>query len=220
MENELRRWLKVATNSTVFPAARLTQLIQDAHIWATSYYVWDELVRARVTGTKANTNYYDYPEDFRSNTVVKLRIDGLKYDRKNFETFEEFTSDNPTADNVRIFANFGRQYFVFPTPSAVGVRNISVWGAIQADDLGSPVTKTIFSLSNEEGNEAIVKKAYSVAKNDKSFEDKAIAILTTIQDKRADSTQRDQVDRPIFDVPDYFGGGVGTFIPGNTNRNY
>lgn len=218
MEQELRIRLKVATNSTVYPPTRITSLIKDAYMWATGLYIWDELVRARVTATKANTNYYDFPVDFRTNTIIRLTIDEIKYDRKNFETFEEYTSQNPTIDNVHMFANFGRQYFVFPTPLAVGVRNISVWGAIQAPPLGSNITKTIFSLSNEEGNEAVVEKAFAVAKGDKNHEDRATEILTTIQDKRIDSTQRDQVDRPLFDVPDFFGHGIGSFVPGNTNR--
>lgn len=214
MQSELTSRLKVSSNSSLFPPSRIQTLIKDAHMWATSLFIWQELVRAKTTSTIANHEYYDCPVEFRTGTIVMIEIDGKEYDRKNFEDFRDYRRNNPTS-TTRIFANYARQFFISPIPTVTGSGNMDVWGAIQAPQLVLSTDKTIFSGNNDEGNEAIVKKAMAVAKNDASQEKDAIGILSILNQKQQSLLQRDQrIQHPKFIVPDFFPrGGVAT-LPG------
>jgi hypothetical protein len=212
METELLARLQVANNSTMFPSARLTQLIKDAYIWATTKWIWTDLVNGKHTSTVANNEYYDYPEDFRSNTIMRLTVDNVSYDRKNFEDYLAFKERNPS-DQYKMFASYGRYYFIHPTPTANGVNNITVWGALKADSLTNATDITIFTDNKEEGNEALVRKALSVAlvridKNLSTAEETAAnEILQKLNFDELAATQRDQrIQHPKFLVPDFYAG--------------
>jgi hypothetical protein len=219
METELIAQLQVANNSSLFPSTRITTLIQNAHTWATTLFIWLDLVMAKTTNTNASQEYYDYPEEFRSGSIIRLAIDGESYDRKNFEDYLDFKENN-TGSDEKIFANYGRFFFVNPTPASLGSGNMDVWGAVQADELSEGTSETIFTGNKPEGNEAIVLKAFSVAMRriDKTLSDgamsEAILTLSKLHGDEVKATQRDQrKDHPKFDVPDFFGG-ISTPTPG------
>lgn len=213
MQDELTFQLMSATNSTLYTTDRKKTEIKEAYTWAASLFVWNETLKAKVTDSGVSQEYYDYPSEFRTGTVVMLEYNGEEYDRKNWEDYQDYKRNNPNSTK-KIFSNFGRQYFIFPKPSAAVSQGITVWGAIQPTQLSADADKTIFSLSNPEGNGAIVKKALSVlikAKDKaraKDEENEATAILTRLYKLQLDSQQRDQrIEHPKFDVPDYFSQG-------------
>lgn len=213
LEAELISRLQVAANSTLYPAARITSIIKQAYLWATQLVVWHDLVRARCTSSIANNEYYDYPENFRSESIIRLELDGEDYARKNFEDYLEFKKNNPNSTR-KIFASFGRQFFIHPTPSSNGTNNITIWGAIQADALTNGTDVPIFSYNKEEANEAVIKKGLSIAlvRSDgataKTEEADAIAILMKLSMDEQKNTQRNQrISRPMLSVPDFFGSG-------------
>jgi hypothetical protein len=214
MRSELSSRLMVASNSTLFDTTRIAKLITDAHQWATSLFNWPQLEEAEYSDTVANQYYYDYPPDFRTDSISRIYVDSDRYDRKAFEDFLDYKENNPTATDKKIFADYGRQIFIFPTPATSGTANLEVYGTTQAEDEPEEdTTYTIFSVHDDSGNEAIVKKALSVAiaKTDKmrsvAEETEAIAILTRLWSKMAARQQRNQrLDHPMLDVPDYFTG--------------
>lgn len=219
METELLSRLQVAANSTLFPASRLTLLIQNAHIWATQIAYWHDLVRARMTNSFSSYEYYDYPANFRSESIIRLEMDGDEYKRKNWEDYLTFKDNNPSSTK-KMFASFGRQFFIHPTPTTNGTNNITAWGSIQADSLSAASSTTIFSNNKEEGNEAIVRKAFSdamrTAKADlaKSEEQEAITILMKLASDEQNNTKRNQrLQHPMLAVPDYFASGSGGATP-------
>ena len=212
MEAELLARLQVANNSTMFPSARITTLIQNAYIWATTTWVWTDLVNGKYTSTIANSEYYDYPADFRSNTIMRLTVDGVSYDRKAFEDYLAYKERNPS-DKYKMFASYGRYYFIHPTPTANGSNNITVWGALMADGLPNANSTTIFTDNKEEGNEALVRKALSVAltRIDKNLsvaeEQAARDMFAKLYIDELAATQRDQrIQHPKFLVPDFYAG--------------
>lgn len=220
LEAELIARLQVAANSTLYPAARVTKIIQDAYLWATQLVIWHDLVRARATGTVAAQEYYDYPDNFRSESIIRLTIDGEEYRRKNFEDYLTFKKNNPSSTK-KMFSSFGRQFFVHPTPTATGAGNMIAWGAIQADPLSATDTISIFSYNKEEANEAVIKKGLSIAliRSDpnlaKSEETEAISILLKLSTDENKNTQRNQrLQHPMLSVPDYLGGGGSTSYGG------
>lgn len=210
LETELLAELQGASNSTLYPSSRITTLIKDAYIWATQQYIWRDLVRGRITNTVAGEEYYDYPEDFRGDSIFRLVIDGDTYENKNFEDYLDFKTNNPTSTD-KIFASFQRFYFISPTPTSTGSSNLTIWGAIQAEPLDSASTETIFSNNKESGNEAVVRKALSVAVRrsepslSKSEELAAKEILAELNRKEWAATHKSKrLQHPKFSVPDYF----------------
>jgi len=210
METELSAQLQSANNSNMFPSSRITTLIQNAYRWATTLYIWNALVKGKTTSTQANHEYYDYPEELRNDTIMRLTIDGVPYARKNFEDYLQYKYNHPNG-TLKMFANFGRQFFVHPTPTTTGSSNLDVWGAVDADELSSSSSTTIFSTSREDANEAVVRKALSVAikrtdqKLSESEEKAAIAILAKYNLEEQKSRQRDQrIEHPKFNVPNFF----------------
>lgn len=221
METELIARLQVASNSSLFPSSRITTLIQNAYKWATNLFIWPELVRAKCTSTIANAEYYDYPSEFRTGTIIRLEIDGDPYDRKDYEDYMDYKENNPNTTK-KMFANYGRFFFVNPTPSSNGSNNIDVWGAIQADVLDDSTDETIFTNSSPEGNEAVVERGFAIAMKridsavSKSSNDEATIILGKLNMDAWKSTHRDKrLDHPRFNVPNFFGNdrspGVGKF---------
>jgi len=212
MKSELSSRLLVASNSTLFTTTRIADLIDDAYEWAAALYNWPQLEEPEMTDTVATQDYYDYPETFRTDSVSRLYVDDTRYYRKAFEDYLDYKENNPDDVSNPIFADYGRQLFIFPTPTTSGTNNLVVYGCTNAiDEPEEDETFTIFSEHDNSGNEAIVKKALSVAiaKTDKDRsvleEVEAVAILTRIWNKMAARQQRAQrIDHPMLDVPDFF----------------
>lgn len=225
LENELQSQLQIADNSSLFPASRLTKLIQNAYRRATDLYIWLDLVKGKTTHTQAGHEYYDYPQDFRSNTILRMEIDGENYERKNFEDYLAYKNNHPTS-NFKMFANFGRQFFVWPVPTSTGTDNLDVWGAVVSDELANSTDETIFSNNKEDCNFAVVGLAFAVAMKridlslSREEETSALAILAKHNKDEWVHTQRDQrIQHPKFAVPNYFNVSSGYNPVGNFNWN-
>lgn len=219
LENELRSQLEVSSNSTKFPSARITKLIQNAYTWITGAFNWKELATAMTTNTIANHDYYDQPSNCKSGSIFMLEIDGIPYDRKNYEDFIAFRRNNPTSTK-KIFSHYGKQLFVSPTPTSNGSDNMSVWFIQEAAQLDNASDETVFSQHRSELNEAIISKALSVAtkKTDKALStselNSAVATAARINKAEWSEYQRDQrIQHPQFTIPDFFGNYYA--VPGN-----
>jgi len=216
MEAELLAQLQVSTNSSLYPSARLTSLIQNSYKSATSLFKWLALSRAKTTSTSAkavgaDVCYYDYPPEFRTNTIFRVQIDGKEYNRKGFNSFLDYRNRYTTGGNKRIFANYQRYLFVSPDTEE-GTDNMDVWGIIQAPELSAPTSETIFTGNADDCNMAVVGLAFSLAmkKVDPKLADKekaeAIATLIKTNTDEWDEYAKDQqLDTPLFEVPDFFG---------------
>ncbi len=221
---EIIQWvqsqLSVTGTSTQFTLTRIKAEINFAYIWACSKFNWKKLERAKTTSTIAGAFYYDYPPNFRSESIFRLEIDGKPYDKKDYDDFLEYKRNYPTDTSTRIFANHESFVFVFPTPAANGVNNLDMWGYIipnstdaRAKLLVADGDKTIFSDSEPEGNLAIAKQALAVLqakgkdKKTGQIEDaEALGKLASIYNKIVGSRQTEQqLNQPIFDPPDFFG---------------
>ena len=152
---------------------------------------------------------------------MRLEMDGKPYPRKNFEDYLEYKYNNSTSTE-KMFANFARQYFIWPVPTADGTNNITIWGAVQATALTDAISETIFTGNKEDCNLAVVGLAFAMAMKriDKSLaeteEKSAIAVLSRFNSIEQSATQRDQrIEHPKFNVPDYFSGRGGSTPIGN-----
>lgn len=235
IEAETVQRVMAAANSTLFNADRITGVVKDSYLWAGSLFFWPSLQKARVTTALKNTqlltyDYYDYPPDFLTDSISRLYIDGKKYEHKAYQDFLDYVdSSNNTLvapnPNNHFFANFGRQYFVYPSYTGVApANNLLIWGNIQPPALVNPSDTTIFSQWDDAGNEAVVKKSFAtlMVRIEPSLsgaaEKDAIGLLQVMWKKIADQNQRAQrLNHPFFNVPDFFGSGSGQSTQGNFN---
>src|SRR5574340_165187 len=192
---ELLSRLQVADNSTLYTSQRCKDLIQQANQWATSQYLFPALERAKTTHTEAGQYYYDYPDEFRTDAITRVYVDGKFYDSIAFDDF--LTKREEVGYTDKVFADYGRQWFIHPIPTVTGTNNVDIWGCINAPALITS-GKTIFSDSDATGNEAIVKKGLSVAvaKKNKNLavqeENEARSMLGTIYSKILTRSQKDK----------------------------
>lgn len=213
MRTKLQRDIMASTASTAFSPTVLDSELDDAYSWARGLYYWEDLSDAKKTSTKANADYYNYPGSWKLGSITSLFVDGLEYDRRNWEDFYKYRLLHPTNDEVvRYFANHNRWFFIFPTPTELGVNNIVVIGNKQGDDMDAgDGAQTIFSQKYEEANEGIVRKAFSscIKRADqalsKSEEVAALAILTTVRKKELDGKIKDTpLDKPMIEYTQFF----------------
>lgn len=234
IETELQARLMIANNSTQFSSARITKIVQDAYLWAGTVFFWPPLYRARTFSSKPNTqslayDYYDYPVDFLTNSVSRLYIGGKKYQKKAFQDFLDYVDETnegstPPDNTKRFFAEFSRQFFVYPTVESAGSSDGIVWGNIQPLQLSTATSQTIFSLWDDAGNEAICKKALSVATEriDAAFaaqqKKEAVDLLSLVWKKVTTQLQKSQrLNHPFFQVHDMIGQQSGISTIGNFN---
>lgn len=242
LEAELQKRLMLSNNSTMVPASRLTELIQDANLWAGTLFFWPQLFRSRYFSSKPSAqsstpilplayDYYDYPTDFLTGSIQRLYFNNKRYDKKAFQDFLDYVDNsqeaqNPPDPNKKYFAEYGRQFFVYPGVSVAGVNDGLVWGNVQPPNLANSTDKTIFSLWNDTGNEAIIKKAMSVEMErlDSGFaatqKQEAVQLLQVIWAKVVTENQKNQrLNHPRFATPNYFAQDTGLSNIGNFFTN-
>lgn len=242
IEGETIARLMIANNSTAIPLARVTEVTKQSSLWAGTIFFWPSLFRSRYFSSKPSSqsnspilplsyDYYDYPPDFLTGSISRLYFNGLKYDKKAFEDFLDYVDESqqaslPPDPNKHYFAEFGRQFFVWPGVTTAGNNDGLVWGNIQPPELTDSTTKTIFSQWDDSGNEAIVKKNLSVLMErlDSGFamtqKAEAIQLLQLIWKKVVTENQKNQrLNHARFRTPDYFGQQSGISTIGNFGTN-
>lgn len=208
---------RLSSNSSYITQAKVKKAINRSQIWAGTLYEWASLENAKLFNTVANQYYYDYPTTFKDDSIYMMEINGEPYYKKNYEDFIAYKRNHPNnEEKVRLFSSLNRQFFIFPTPTATGSSNGSIWGNDNAKiiPMVADTDKSIFSDHNTQGNIAIVKYAVSILaprkKDDRKGmleEPTAEKILTNMWLKVISKRQREQrIEHTKFKVPNFFGG--------------
>lgn len=184
---------------------------------------WPRLKDALKTSSENGLEYYDYPQNWKPESVWKLKVDGVDYKAPLAFSDYEFEKDNDfPSGNTKIWANEDTRYFITPTPTTDGDNNIEIYGFRVPDLLVSNSDTTIFSYNTPELNEAIVLEAKAILKG-KAEDDKggqfasieAKQICLTVWNKL--KMQQAKLIRtvPRFNVPDMFGRPSSKQVTGN-----
>lgn len=218
----------IGNESSLYPLALVKRAINRAYVKCGSLFPWPELMDAKKTTTTASQEYYDYPDTWRSNTIWKLDIDGVRYGEDpdgsplSYDDYLNWKEDYSSSTDKK-WANQWRRYFIWPVPTtSVGV--ISIWGIMNVTTLTEDGDVTIFSYSAPEGNEAIVLEAVAILKykgeDDKSGEfrsTEAKQLLAGIWNKVVKEKAKYEKNQPFFEVPDYFGNTTTIDLTGRFN---
>lgn len=211
--------LTVGDESTLYSPNLIDRAINRAYRKVGGLFPWPELEDAKKTSTQANQEYYDYPQNWRSDSVWKLTVDEVRYGEDpdgsplSFDDYLNWKEDNPDSTDKK-WANQWRRFFIWPVPTTQGDNNIVVWGIKVVSSLSQDADTTVFSYSTPEANEAIELEAVAILKSkgddDKSGQFKSLEakqILTVAWNKIAKEQAKYEKNQPFFDVPDFFGNG-------------
>ncbi len=214
--------LTVGSESTLYSPNLIDRAINRAYRKVAGLFAWPELMDAKKTSTQANQEYYDYPQNWRSNSIWKLTIldsngNDDRYGEEpdgsplSFDDYLNWKEDNPDSTDKK-WANQWRRFFIWPVPTVQGNNNIHVWGIKVPTTLSADNDTTIFSYSTPENNEAIELEAMAILKSkgedDKSAQFKSIEakqIALTAWNKIKMENNKFEKNQPFFSVPDYFG---------------
>ena len=215
--------INVGDESTLYSPALIKRAINRAYRKVAALFPWPELMDAKKTSTQVSQEYYDYPQNWRSNSIWKLTIldSNGKDDRYgedpdgsplSFDDYLNWKEDNPDATDKK-WANQWRRFFIWPVPTVAGTNNIHVWGIKVVTALSADADTTVFSYSTPELNESIELEAVAILKSktddDKSAQFKSIEakqIASVAWAKITKENAKYEHNRPFFDVPDLFGG--------------
>lgn len=216
--------LTVGDESSLFDPTTIKRAINRAYRKIGGMFKWVETKDALKTSTLADAEYYDYPENWRTDSIWKLTVDGTDYgDPLTFKDYTFERENNYPAGLTNIWSNFQRRYFITPVPSTTGNNNISIWGYKAVDLLVDTTDITIFSYSMSEINEAIVLEAVAILKNkgeisqpvrrsyatgSEMFSQEARSIVVNAWVKVAQEQSRLESTTPAWDVPNFFGTGI------------
>src|SRR3990167_10265119 len=209
--------LTVGDESTLYSPTLIKRFINRAYRKVAGLFSWPELQDAKKTSTQVDQEYYDYPQNWRSNSIWKLEVDEERYGEDpdgsplSFDDYLNWQRDNPDSTDKK-WANQWRRFFFTPVPTAAGSNNIHVWGIKAISDLSDDSDTTVFSYSTPECNESIELEAVAILKA-KGEDDKAAQfrsteakqILIVAWAKIAKEQSKFEKLYPFFDVPDLFG---------------
>lgn len=206
--------LTVTADSTLFNETTIKLALNRAYRKAGGVFRWPELEDALKTSTIANQEYYDYPNNWRPDSMWKLTIDGEDYgDPLVFKDYlYEKENEIPSGADF-LWSSQWRRFFVYPTPTTNGDNNMVVWGVKVVSTMTLDTDITIFSYSMPECNEAIVLEALAILKskgeNDASSQFKsneAKQILAIAFGKIKQEQDKYRRTTPFLNVPDFFSG--------------
>jgi len=158
--------LSLGSETSLISPDTVKLALNRAYVKIGAMFKWQETKDALKTSSLANHEYYNYPKNWRPDSIWKLTVDGVDYgDPLSFGDYQYEKEQNNPSGLTKKWANYGRRYFIDPTPTTNGDKNILVWGYKFVDLLTLNTDITIFSYSNPEINEAIVLEAEAILKN-------------------------------------------------------
>lgn len=211
--------LTASSESDLYNLTAVMLAVNRANQKAGSLFKWPKTQSAQTTDTQKNIDYYDVPDNWKPDSAWKLTVDDLDYGKPLlFEDYLKFKEDNP-ASVVKKWSQQWTRYFISPTPTADGVKNISIFGFESVAWLVNDTDTTIFSYNMRDCNDAIVQEAVAILKAKAEDENSSIfrsttakSILTTAWVKIQQGQMHKRKIQPMFQVPDFFGGNVNRVI--------
>ena len=186
-------------------------------VWDYARWIFTEKAYTVTGGTVASQEYYDYPDDFQSDSIFLLRVEDENGDIKTYKKirYTDYMQyrENYDEGEEKLWADHNRSYFINPNAwDNIAGRDIEVWGRIVMTTMTDSTTPMPFSpnTDNDEnsGNHAIVKLAYSFALNSEKKNQAQQGIIVRQEAYQmieilAKREREDQADYEVYDTPQF-----------------
>ncbi len=109
---------------------------------------WPHLERSMKRDSEAN-EYYNYPENWKQDSIYKLKYNGDDYEKIRFRDYLKYQEDYDNTATDKVFSDFRNQFFINPAPTSVIVSGIEIWGQEYSADLSADANTTPFTIERE-----------------------------------------------------------------------
>ena len=113
-----------------------------------------ELAKTVDGGSLANQEYYDYPDDFKIDSIYYMEVNAKEYLKKRWSDYQTYKA-NKSSD--KIFTSYSNYYFIYPVITTAGLV-IDIWGIVKATKMASEADT---SGIPSEFDESIIKLAFA-----------------------------------------------------------
>lgn len=216
--------LGVSTTIAYYTDTILVDWFIMAHKWAATYKKWPITEGKETTTYSSSQEEYDYPEDWRPDSIRLLQVGGKRHQKLNFEDYQMFRENKPDSKD-RVYTDYRDIYFINPNTDASGTT--TVWGQFTPYiDKTDETAKTVFDGDMSDADEAIILRmlSYAMQREKKSresinFLERGKALLDNIWTRiRDEQFGYHGKDRGMFKDFNIFTGGYDDDI--NENQFY
>lgn len=121
--------VSLESTDTFLTTAILNRYYDRAVRWLGGLKNWQQTQIAKkqtlTTVGDETDEYWDYPTNFKTDSIYRLEINGERYKPLTFEEYLNFKEDDNTSTK-KVFTDHRRQLFIYPTVSNADV--LSIWG--------------------------------------------------------------------------------------------
>mgnify|MGYP001617717777 CR=1 FL=1 len=159
----------ISTSTAYFTDAIVNNWVKIAVRWAEGYRKWPMAEYMDKSGVfTSGTEENSYPNTgFKTDSIKMLKVGDDRFEKVNFKDYLAFREDYSSSEK-KIFSDYRRTIYINPNCASgtIYAYGILMPTAIDVTDDSATSTTgiTIFSTSEEEGNEAIVEMAMSYLK--------------------------------------------------------
>jgi hypothetical protein len=161
LQTAVRDDLSISTGDTFYSDAYIQRVVNRGLLWLANLYNWQQTQIGYKRDSVASQEYYNYPEDAKTDSIWRLDFNGIKYDRKSFDEYLTYKENYTTGASDKIYTDHRRQFFINPAPTSVA--EITVWCHIKPTALSASGDLSPFD-GEAELEEAIIKYASGLAK--------------------------------------------------------
>jgi len=174
LQQELDNRIAAAKVSGFWTSAMKKEWINKAGERVCDFRRWKVLELAKQTTTKPNWEYYDYPSEFKTNSIYYMEVDGNEYIEKSWDDYQAYKEAESTD---KIFTSYDAFYFINPTPTESNL-TIDIWGIKKwvklVNDADIPILPSEF-------DESIIKLALATCLQKERRYDEATAEKSEVE---------------------------------------
>lgn len=120
--------ISLDSTDTFITTAILNRFYARSVQWLANLKNWQQTQIARkitiVAAGDETDEYWDYPENFKTDSVYRIDVDGVRYKPLTWEEYLNYKEDTP--QGKEIYTDHRRQLFIYPTVTNGAV--LSIWG--------------------------------------------------------------------------------------------
>lgn len=129
LKTALRDDTSTASGDSFYSDAYLQRVANRCVMWLCDLHPWQQTQYGYTRDSVADQEYYNYPEDFKTDSLWQLIFNGERYIRKSYAEYIKYQKDYGVSATEKYFTDFQRQFFINPAPTVEAT--IEVFGHIR-----------------------------------------------------------------------------------------